>query len=106
MMQPDMLTFSGPPPEIQAMAQEIEREYRKDPNYAEIVIRWLADVGIASRGDPAEDALLFAIVTDRLARGVDRATQNIVRRRDPRPERFQDFFFGYDTVASSDQVEQ
>ena len=34
------------------------------------------------------DVLLFAVVTDCLACGVDRATQDVVRRRDPPPERF------------------
>jgi hypothetical protein len=53
-----------------------------------------------------DDTLLSAVVTDGLARGVDRATQHVVRRCNSRPKGFQDFFFGYDTVASSDQIEK
>jgi hypothetical protein len=53
-----------------------------------------------------DDTLLSTVVTDGLARGVDRPTQDVVRCCNSRPKGFQDFFFGYDTVASSDQIEK
>jgi hypothetical protein len=58
----DTLVFEGLPSEIEQMARQIETEIRKDPNYAELVVRWLADHGIASSRDPAEDARLFATI--------------------------------------------
>jgi hypothetical protein len=50
------------PEEMRALASRIENQMRKDPNYHEIVVRWLADAGIASRRDPKEDAELFAVL--------------------------------------------
>jgi hypothetical protein len=52
------------------------------------------------------DTLLFPIVADRLARGVNCAAQDVVCRGNPAPERPEDFLFGYDAVSSSDQVEE
>ena len=49
---------------------------------------------------------MFSVVADRLTRGVDRATQNVVGRRDPASERFEDFVLGYDAITSSNQVEE
>jgi hypothetical protein len=62
MTAPEIYLFSGLPPETEAIARRIETQIRSDPNYAEIVVRWLADYGIASSRDPAEDARLFATI--------------------------------------------
>jgi hypothetical protein len=60
--QPELLTFEGFPAKLEPLAKQIEDKIRSDKNYAELIVRWLADVGIAASRDPAEDARLFAVV--------------------------------------------
>jgi hypothetical protein len=62
MDQPEILTFEGFPKKLEPLAKQIEDKIRSDKNYAELVVRWLADVGIAATRDPGEDARAFAIV--------------------------------------------
>ena len=65
MADAEFLNFNGLPPETLRVAAQIERQIRADPNYHEIIVRWLADSGIASRRDAKEDAELFAVLMAR-----------------------------------------
>ncbi len=65
MDEPELFTFDGFPPALEPIAAKIEVAMRKDADYTELVVRWLADAGIAASGDPHEDARVFAVLMAR-----------------------------------------
>src|SRR5690349_5277872 len=65
MDEPGLYTFAGFPPSLEPLAAKIEVAMRKDADYTELVVRWLADAGIAASGDAYEDARVFAVLMSR-----------------------------------------